>query len=63
MAALGTENVITHEQARNILGELFNGVHQTMIVQNSETQSLIAQLRGDVQQAIVANKAAIDEQV
>ena len=60
---MGAEKFITHEQARNTLLELFNGVHQTMVAQNNETQCLIAQLRADVQQALVANKAAADEQV
>ena len=62
MAAQGTD-LIRPDQARATLLELFNGVHQKMVAQNNETQTLIAQLRGDVQQALVTNKAAAVEQV
>ena len=54
---------ITQGEVRATLLELFNGVHGQMVAQNTDTQGLIAQLREDVQQAIVAAKTGADEQV
>ena len=64
-ATLGADGTpyIKQGEARAASLELFNGVHSTVVAQNTGTQGLITQLRGDVQQAIVAGKIAADEQV
>ena len=63
MAMMGADGTPynTQGEARPTLQELLSGVHGQMIAQNLETQGLIAQLRSDVQQAIVASKAGADE--
>ena len=65
MAMMGTDGTpyITEGQARTTLQSLFSCVHSQMVAQNAETQGLIAQLRTDVQQAIVAAQAGSDVQV
>ena len=65
MAALGADGTpyITQAEATAVLRGLFNGVHDQMVVQNAETQGLIAQLRSDVQQAVTAAQTGAEEQV
>ena len=65
MAMSGADGTphITQGEARATLLELFKFVHGQMVAQSTETQGFIAQLRTDVQLAIVAAKAGADEQV
>ena len=65
MAMSGADGTpyITQGEARATLLELFNGVHGQLVAQSTETQGFIAQLRTDVQRAIVAAKAGADEQL
>ena len=65
MAALGADGTpyITQAEATAVLRELFNGVHGQTDAQNANTQGLLAQLRTDVQQAVVAAQTGAEEQV